>query len=164
MTPERVSRLDVPSLARALWEREVDILIGSIPFGGARTKIEACCAATPMLSFLSPGTPRFGVTHLQPSALPLWQTADELVSLLKAVDIAWLQHHSQLVRRYFVNNHHSDAHCRALVSLDESSPASLCARQASTVDELCDREAVSASMQGEWAWLAGELPGISSSG
>lgn len=151
----------VPSLARALWDYGVDLLIGSVPIGGARTKIEACCAATPTLTHHAPGSLRFGSTHTQPDGLPLWQNVSELVSQLKAIDLPWLEHHSQLVRDHFVKNHHPDILRRALIELDQGSAV----RPANLVDpsitELCNLRELQSTLCGEWEWAREELPGLS---
>ena len=150
----------VPSLALALREHRVDLLIGSVPIGGARTKIEACCAATPMLTFHASQTPRFGVAHMQPDGLPLWQTVDELITLIEAIDLPWLERHSQRVRSYFVSNHHPDLLHQSLLRLDQRE-ADLPAGQAGiTVPELCDPENLKASLCGAWEWARTELPGL----
>ncbi len=151
----------VPSLARALWDYRVDLLIGSVPIGGARTKIEACCAATPTLTYHAPGSLRFGSTHTQPDGLPLWQNVSELVSQLRAIDLPWLEHHSQLVRDHFLKNHHPDILRRALIELDQGSAV----RPANLVDpsmrDLCNLEELQASLCGGWEWAREELPGLS---
>lgn len=150
----------VPSLARALWELGVDLLIGSMPTGGARTKIEACCAATPILTFNPPGAPRFGVSHIQPESLPLWQTVDELVALIEAIDLAWLEHHSRRVRDYFVQNHHPDLLRKSLLGLDKGE-AYLPAKQSECViGDLCHPDELWSSLRGNWEWARAELPGL----
>lgn len=154
----------VPSLARALRERNVDLLIGSVPIGGARTKIEAFCAATPVLTFHAAGKPRLGVTHLQPDDLPVWQSVDELVTILETIDRAWLERHSRSVRSYYETCHRPEVLRDALLRIDRGETLPPGDHADLSIAGLCNIAELRSSLCGAWAWAWDELPGLSSHG
>ncbi len=88
----------VPSVAKALWENEVDLFLASFPLDGARTSAEVFASATPYLGHSAqPRRDTDGKIY--------WSTWDHLSDILRAADQKFLEEQSQISRRIYEDLH-----------------------------------------------------------
>ncbi len=148
----------VPSLARAIWDLGADLMIGSMPMGGARTAIEASCSGTPAFHHFPPSTVPFGVRHVTPD-FPLWKDPETLLDLLSRVDRAWLEAAGATARDNFEKHHHPDHLREALENLERGITLPL-PKTVDRPEELCHLDRLEAALVGEWAPFRSEMPGL----
>ncbi len=96
----------VPSLAEALVEAGVDVMLNSFPIPGGRTAVEGMAAGVPML-WHSPhaSLDEFVAQMAYPGAV-IWRQARDLTARLAAIDAAWLAEQSRLARATWEQRHH----------------------------------------------------------
>lgn len=88
-----------PSLAKTLWENEVDLFLASFPVDGARTSVEVFASATPYLAH-APQPRRDSEAHI------FWSTFEDLDRILRtAAHRRFLVKHARNSRRVFEKFH-----------------------------------------------------------
>jgi hypothetical protein len=95
----------VPSLWRALIEREVDVYLASWPIGGGKALIEALGAGIPSIvhvNYISRFHSGFDLNH---PAAPTWRTPAELVDQLAALTPDTLASQSRAARVHYEMHH-----------------------------------------------------------
>ena len=112
----------VPSLWRALAERQVDLYIGSLPQRGARASVEAMGSGTPAIWYVVGEETRFHDTHMKYPEAETWRTQDELAALLARMDGAWLARQSAAARAHYEARHDPRTLARHLAAADIDAP------------------------------------------
>jgi hypothetical protein len=103
----------VPSVARALVEENVDLLIGSFPFGGGKSTIEAMAAGVPLLMHLNYRHRMYCGADVAYQGALRWSRRDELFTAIAGLTPEILEQHSRLARAWFEKHHAGDALVRA---------------------------------------------------
>ncbi|MCP5160075.1 MAG: hypothetical protein H7A00_00095 [Hahellaceae bacterium] len=101
----------VTSVWDTLLEYNVDLYLGSFPYGGARTLIEVMGAGVPAAVHMH-STSRMLGTHdmIYPGAI-FWKTPDELFTKIKKIDTAFLDK-----QRIMARLHYEQYHSREMLS------------------------------------------------
>ncbi|MDQ6914016.1 MAG: hypothetical protein M3128_14205, partial [Verrucomicrobiota bacterium] len=86
------------SVAKALWENDVDLFLASFPLDGARTSAEVFASATPYLGHSA--NPRSDA-----DGKIFWNTWDRLNEILHAADEKFLEEHARISRRIYEDLH-----------------------------------------------------------
>jgi hypothetical protein len=108
----------VPSLWRALADRQVDLYIGSLPQRGARASVEAMGSGTPAIWHVASDETSFHDTHMKYPEAEVWRTQDELAALLSGIDGAWLARQSAAARAHYEARHNPRSLARQLAASD----------------------------------------------
>ena len=112
----------VPSLWRALAERQVDLYIGSLPQRGARASVEAMGSGTPAIWHVASEETRFHDTHMKYPEAATWRTQEELAALLARIDGPWLTRQSAAARAHYEARHDPRSLARQLAASDLDAP------------------------------------------
>jgi hypothetical protein len=96
-------------LAAALIDLEVDLYVGSVPYGGGRGTIEAMGAGVPVLVHSNYRSEMFSTTAIVYDQAIAWRSLEDLTQCLRALTDEDLRAHARLARRYFEDNHTADA-------------------------------------------------------
>jgi hypothetical protein len=143
--PERFVYIEyVPSLWRALLELGVDVYIGSFPFGGGRTIVEAMGAGLPLIvhanycsTFLS------SETHVYDGAM-IWRQPSELAAFLSKLHLSQLTEHAHRSRAFYEAHHRPELLRAALVTEEageEPPPPARPVRATSRLQDYLDERA-----------------------
>ncbi len=150
----------VPSLARAFRDIGADVCVGSAPVGGARTAIEACCAGIPIFPFRRPDVPAFATGIFRPREIDAWSDTEELIEMLTALDRPRLEHLSRLCRAFYEQWHRPELLGEALANLDREGEQRLPPGTAPAPAAFLSPENPLSALDGEWAGLENEFPGL----
>ncbi len=91
------------SVAKALWQHEVDLYCASFPVDGARARVEVLASATPYLAHSTRALPANRATNSE----MLWDNWAVLTSILhRAADQAFLAEQSRAARAQYDEAHH----------------------------------------------------------
>jgi hypothetical protein len=101
----------VRSVWQALLDNAVDVYIGSFPYGGSRTTVEAMGAALPLVIHSNYRSEFLSVEFEVYEGAKIWRGFDELAGQLAEFDSEQLLQHSLLSRAYY-ETHHTTAKLR----------------------------------------------------
>ncbi len=119
LKPEQFQQIPkVQTLAGALYDYKIDLMLNTYPHGGARTAVEAMSAGIPMLwrSRYRELDLWYGQTRF-PEAM-IWREEDDLLTLLKGVDREWLQKQGDAARSWYLLQHHPSLWQQAFSNLE----------------------------------------------
>lgn len=104
----------VPSVARFLQERQVDLYLASFPYAGARTAVEAMAAGVAIAGHDHSGKRFLGAVDMLPPGSCVWSTPDQLLHFLSENDRAALQERGGQARRHYEKYHSPESLAKAL--------------------------------------------------
>lgn len=92
-----------PSLHRLLLDHDVDYYLYSFPIGGGRARLEAHAAGIPVIYPVH--TDLGDVYQFTPQDAPVWDTEEDLISLVNNPDLSEYHRLAQASRRYYEEFH-----------------------------------------------------------
>jgi hypothetical protein len=98
----------VDSLAKALIENDVDILLHTFPIGGGLVTIEAMEAGKMLINHRNYGSYLFNLSDFCYEGVFSWSEPEELYSYLKSLTRDEIIKHSKISRRHYEQNHQSE--------------------------------------------------------
>ncbi len=106
----------VPSVARFLQERKVDLYLASFPYAGARTSVEAMAAGVAIAGHDHSEKRFLGAVDMLPTGSCVWSTPDQLIDFLAENDRAALIQRGRLARMHYEKYHSPESLMHALES------------------------------------------------
>jgi hypothetical protein len=98
----------VPSLSKALLDLNIDVYIGSFPFGGGTTTVEAMGTGIPPIIHSNYRSLYFtSSTEVYDGAM-VWRTPEELMQLLRGLNPSTLEQHASRSRQFYEQYHSPD--------------------------------------------------------
>ncbi|WP_159913148.1 hypothetical protein [Pantoea sp. 18069] len=104
----------VPSVARFLQERQVDLYLASFPYAGARTAVEAMAAGVAIAGHDHSGKRFLGAVDMLPVGSCVWSTPDQLMTFLSANDTVTLRQLGCQARLHYEKYHSPESLMKAL--------------------------------------------------
>lgn len=104
----------VPSVARFLQERQVNLYLASFPYAGARTAVEAMAAGVAIAGHDHSGKRFLGAVDMLPPGSCIWSTPDQLLAFLSENDLVSLYRRGCQARQHYEKYHSPDSLAKAL--------------------------------------------------
>ena len=104
----------VPSVARFLQERKVNLYIASFPYAGARTSVEAMAAGVAIAGHDHSSKKFLGAVDMLPPGSFVWTRPDQLMDFLSKTDRARLHLLGGKARQHYENYHFPEKLLNAL--------------------------------------------------
>lgn len=104
----------VPSVARLLQERRVDLYLASFPYAGARTAVEAMAAGVPIAGHDHRSKRFLGAVDMLPPGSCIWTTPDQLLDFVMQNGRENLRERGRMARQHYEKYHSPESLAQAL--------------------------------------------------